>query len=87
VNPPDIEKLIAEPDATRQQAQFLEFAWFVTGFVILIAILVLTTSALKSLLVSKVYKKKKLVWMIVILGLPIVGPCLFYATRKRDAKR
>jgi len=87
MNPLDIQKLLTEPDAAQRQAQFLEMAWFVIGFVILIMIVALTISALRSLLLSKAGVNEKRVWVIVILSLPVIGPCVFYAVRSKVIRK
>lgn len=87
MNPPDIQKLLTEPDAAQQHAQFLEMAWFVIDFAILIMIVALTISALRSLLLSRVAVNEKRVWVIIILGLPVIGPCVFYVARSRTIRK
>lgn len=82
MNPPDILKVLYGEDTAGQQAQIREITWFVMGFVVLLAIVALTASALRSILLSRVKANEKRVWVILILALPIVGPCAFYATRK-----
>jgi uncharacterized membrane protein YhaH (DUF805 family) len=82
MNPPDILKVFYGEDTADQQAQMWELAWFVMGFVILIAIVALTASALRAMLLSKAKPNEKRVWLILILAFPIIGPCAFYATRK-----
>lgn len=82
MNPQHILKVFYGEDTADQQAQMWELAWFVMGFVILIGIVALTASALRAILLSRVKANEKRVWVILILALPIIGPCAFYATRR-----
>ncbi|HVM61200.1 MAG TPA: PLD nuclease N-terminal domain-containing protein [Verrucomicrobiae bacterium] len=88
MNAPDIEKLLIDgPDPAQQDTQFAEFAWFTVELVTAIAVVALAVGALRSLAMSRVKPDHKVVWMIVILALPIVGPCLYYAAGKKVLRR
>ncbi|MGD1019435.1 MAG: PLD nuclease N-terminal domain-containing protein [Verrucomicrobiia bacterium] len=87
LNPPDIEKLMAEPDRALQHAQFMELGTFMIELVVVAGVFTLTAAALRSLLMSRMNANRKPAWAIIILALPVLGACLFYTLRRRLSRR